>query len=53
MRKACQTMSEFFPEWKAEALRHIAESGIFVAVDYIDKGIAAYKYMGDGTDGQD
>ena len=53
MRKARPALLEFFPEWKAEALRYIAESGIFVAVDYIDKGIAAYKYMGDGTDGQD
>lgn len=53
MRKARQTMSEFFPEWKAQALRHIVEPGVFVALDYINKGIAAYKYMRDGTDGQD
>lgn len=53
MRKARQTMSEFFPEWKAQALRLIAESDGFTALDYIEKGIAAYKYMRDGQDGQD
>lgn len=53
MRKALPALFEFFPEWKAEALRDIAESGVFTALDHIDKGIAAYKYMRDGTDGQD
>lgn len=53
MLKARQGMSELFPEWKTMALLHIAGATTSIAVGYIDKGIAAYKYMRDGTDGQD
>ena len=53
LRKARPALLKFFPEWKAEALRYILEPGVFVAFDYIEKGIAAYKYMRDETDDAD
>lgn len=43
----------FMANWREEALRAISLGVVITALTEVDKGIAAYKYMGDGTDGQD
>jgi len=47
MYKARPTMFDFFPEWKMQALDYIAEAKTTKAFDWIDKGIEAFRLMGE------